>query len=124
MEHKKFLVAPPDASVSDAAKLMAKKNVGAVLVVDNERLIGIFTERDAVFRVIAHGRDAKTTRRSAWRLLWRKLSGGPGAYEGLWLLIGNIYGSLATDQPPPIAMTDMFEINRLVAELQNEGNRI
>ena|SRR3990167_832979 len=61
MEHKKFLAAPPDASVSDAAKLMAKKNVGAILVVEDEQLVGIFTERDAVFRVIAHGRDAKTT---------------------------------------------------------------
>jgi CBS domain-containing protein len=61
MEHKKFLAAPPDASVSDAAKLMAKMNVGAILVVEDGHLIGIFTERDAVFRVIAHGRDAKTT---------------------------------------------------------------
>lgn len=61
MEHKKYLAAPPDASVSDAAKLMAKKNVGAILVVEDEHLVGIFTERDAVFRVIAHGRDAKTT---------------------------------------------------------------
>ena len=61
MEHKKFLVAPPDATVSEAAKLMAKKNVGAILVVDNEHLVGIFTERDAVFRVIAHGRDAQAT---------------------------------------------------------------
>ena len=61
MEHKKYLAAPPDASVSDAAKLMAKKNVGAILVVEDTHLVGIFTERDAVFRVIAHGRDAKTT---------------------------------------------------------------
>ena len=61
MEHKKYLAAPPAASVSDAAKLMAKKNVGAILVVEDTHLVGIFTERDAVFRVIAHGRDAKTT---------------------------------------------------------------
>lgn len=61
MEHKKYLAAPPDTSVSDAAKLMAKKNVGAILVVEDEHLVGIFTERDALFRVIAHGRDAKTT---------------------------------------------------------------
>jgi CBS domain-containing protein len=61
MEHKKFLVVPPDATVSEAAKLMAKKNVGAILIVENELLVGIFTERDAVFRVIAQGRDAHTT---------------------------------------------------------------
>lgn len=61
MERKKFLTAPPETTVSNAAKLMAERNVGAVLVVANEHLLGIFTERDAVFRVIAKGRDANTT---------------------------------------------------------------
>ena len=62
MERKKFLAAPPETTVSTAAKLMASKNVGAIMVVEDERLVGIFTERDAVFRVIALGRDAQTTR--------------------------------------------------------------
>jgi CBS domain-containing protein len=61
MEQKKFLTAPPETTVSDAARLMADRNVGAVLVVADEHLLGIFTERDAVFRVIAKGRDANTT---------------------------------------------------------------
>ena len=61
MEQKKFLTAPPETSVSNAARLMAKKNVGAVLVVQDDRLLGIFSERDAVFRVIAKGRDPDTT---------------------------------------------------------------
>ncbi len=61
MERKKLVTAPPETSVSQAAKLMAKKNVGAIMVVENERLVGIFTERDAVFRVVARGRDAQTT---------------------------------------------------------------
>ena len=61
MKRKKVLMAPPETTVSKAAKLMASKNVGAVMVVENERLVGIFTERDAVFRVIARGRDAQTT---------------------------------------------------------------
>ncbi len=62
MERKKFLIAPPETTVSKAAKLMAKKNVGAVMVVADERLVGIFTERDVVFRVIAQGLDAKATK--------------------------------------------------------------
>jgi CBS domain-containing protein len=62
MEQKKVLFAPPETSVSNAAKLMARKNVSAVMVVEDERLVGIFTERDAVFRVIAKGRDAQNTR--------------------------------------------------------------
>ena len=61
MEQKKFLTAPPETTVSHAARLMADKNVGAIMVVENERLVGIFSERDAVFRVIAQGRDAETT---------------------------------------------------------------
>ena len=62
MKRKKILMAPPETTVSKAAKLMATKNVGAVMVVEDERLVGIFTERDAVFRVMARGRDAQTTR--------------------------------------------------------------
>jgi CBS domain-containing protein len=61
MERKKLVTAPPETTVSQAAKLMAKRNVGAVMVVENEKLVGIFTERDAVFRVIARGRDMQTT---------------------------------------------------------------
>ena len=61
MEQKKLVTAAPETSVSEAAKLMAKRNVGAVMIVEDGRLIGIFTERDAVFRVIAKGRDTHTT---------------------------------------------------------------
>jgi CBS domain-containing protein len=62
MERKKLLTAAPETTVSEAAKLMAKKNVGAVMVVEAGHLVGIFTERDVVFRVIAQGRDTRTTR--------------------------------------------------------------
>lgn len=62
MERKKALTLSPDATVREAAILMAKKNVGAVMVVEKERLAGIFTERDALFRVVARGLDAQTTR--------------------------------------------------------------
>lgn len=61
MEKTDLLTAPPETTVSTASQLMAAKNVGAVMVVEQERLIGIFTERDAVYRVIARGLDAKTT---------------------------------------------------------------
>ena len=43
---------------------MNERNVSSVLVVDAGRLIGIFTERDAVSRVLAEGRDANATRLS------------------------------------------------------------
>ena len=62
MQRKKVLKAQPDTLVSDAAKLMAGKNAGAVMVVDADRLVGIFTERDIAYRVVAQGLDARTTR--------------------------------------------------------------
>jgi CBS domain-containing protein len=62
MERKKLLTAPPQTTVAKAAKLMAQRGVGAIMVVDRKRLAGIFTERDALFRVIAQGLDYRTTR--------------------------------------------------------------
>ena len=62
MERKKLLIAPPETSVREAVKLMARRKAGAVLVVEGKHLLGIFTERDAVFRVMARGRDAQKTR--------------------------------------------------------------
>ena len=44
-------------TVVEAARTMKQHNIGAVLVVDGARLCGIFTERDALFRVVAEGRD-------------------------------------------------------------------
>jgi CBS domain-containing protein len=61
MQGERMLVAPSGTTVQRAAQLMAEGGMGAVLVVDDERLVGIFTERDAVFRVIARGLDAATT---------------------------------------------------------------
>jgi CBS domain-containing protein len=62
LEQEKLLTAPPETTVSNAAKLMAERKVGAIMVVDERGLVGIFTERDAVFRVIARDLDSQTTR--------------------------------------------------------------
>jgi CBS domain-containing protein len=48
-------------TVPAAARLMKKHHVGALMVVEGDRLTGIFTERDIVFRVLAEGRDVPTT---------------------------------------------------------------
>jgi CBS domain-containing protein len=58
---KKVLKTGTRTLVCKAAKLMALKNVGAIMVVEDNRLVGIFTERDVVFRVVARGLDAQTT---------------------------------------------------------------
>ncbi len=61
MEHKKLLTAPSETMVGAAARQMAGRKVGAVLVVERDRLLGIFTERDAVFRVMAKSLDPEAT---------------------------------------------------------------
>lgn len=61
MELKKLLKTSPETSVAKAAKLMGIKRVGAIAVVQDNRLLGIFTERDALVRVIAQGRDPLAT---------------------------------------------------------------
>ena len=57
------LTLPPTATVQEGCALMAERQVGAILVTDDSgRLVGIFTARDGTNRVLAKGKDAKTTR--------------------------------------------------------------
>lgn len=64
LEKKRLLTAAPGTTVNTAAKRMARRKVGAILVVENDSLTGIFTERDALNRVIAKERDPRATRLS------------------------------------------------------------
>lgn len=60
--HQKILVtATPQTSVREASQLMKKAHVGALLVVERGHLVGIFTERDALVRVLAEGLSPETT---------------------------------------------------------------
>ncbi len=62
VKEQAVLTMPERASVRSAADIMTKRNVGAVLIAERERLRGIFTERDMVKRVVAVGLDPLTTR--------------------------------------------------------------
>ena len=59
---KELITATPEQSVAEAARSMARNGVGAVLVVDAGRLVGVLSERDVLSRVVAEGRDPATTR--------------------------------------------------------------
>ena len=52
---------PPDATVFEAMKLMADRNTGALLVINNGTVEGILSERDCVRRVELHGRTVNDT---------------------------------------------------------------
>jgi CBS domain-containing protein len=51
----------PTASVTDAVRRMNSESIGCLLVIEDDRTVGIFTERDVLTRVIEHGRDPAST---------------------------------------------------------------
>jgi CBS domain-containing protein len=55
----------PDTLVTECVRLMTASKIGALIVMDGERLIGIFTERDALNKVLAGGLDPRNTKVSA-----------------------------------------------------------
>ncbi|MBI4192648.1 MAG: CBS domain-containing protein [Betaproteobacteria bacterium] len=62
IEDQEPLTTPAKTTVVEAARLMKQNEVGAVMVVEDGKLVGIFTERDALYKVIAEDRIARTTR--------------------------------------------------------------
>jgi CBS domain-containing protein len=52
---------PFDATVTEAVQEMNRRGVGSVLIMVDDQLVGIFTERDVLTRVIAANRDPRTT---------------------------------------------------------------
>ena len=51
----------PNSTVFDALILMAEKDIGALLVVANDDVVGIFSERDYTRKIILHGKSSKDT---------------------------------------------------------------
>lgn len=56
-----LISANPGESVLDVADRMARNGVGAVLILDGGRLVGLFSERDLLTRVLGAGQDLRTT---------------------------------------------------------------
>lgn len=53
-------IADPEQTISDIARAMADADVGSLPVGENDRLVGMVTDRDIVLRAVAKGRDGKT----------------------------------------------------------------
>lgn len=63
LERKKNMIfsVSPESTVYDALELMVDRNVGALVVLEHEELVGIFTERDYARKVILQGKASKET---------------------------------------------------------------
>ena len=61
IKNQSILTAPADLSVREAARRMAAAKVGAIMITDDGKLAGIFTERDCLVRILASGLDPEKT---------------------------------------------------------------
>jgi CBS domain-containing protein len=62
LRHRRLLTAHPDDNVLDVIRRMTAARVGAVTVLDGSELVGVFSERDLMTRVVVEGRDPESTR--------------------------------------------------------------
>jgi len=61
MRHEKYILSPNE-TLNRAAEIMKEHNVGVIMVTEEDKIIGIITDRDIVVRCLAKGRDPKTTK--------------------------------------------------------------
>ena len=62
LRRQELVSATPDESVLDVAHTMARARVGAILILDGRRLVGVFSERDLMTRVVVPGHDPAAVR--------------------------------------------------------------
>lgn len=55
-----IVIARPDQTIADAARMMAQSDIGSLPVGDDDRLVGMLTDRDIVIRAVAKGLSADT----------------------------------------------------------------
>jgi len=61
----------PEATVFEAIRLMAEKNIGALLVMSGHKLVGVFTERDYTRKVALQGKTSRETQ--VWEIMPKEI---------------------------------------------------
>ena len=59
---REIFTIPPDATVFEAIEMMDNKNVGALLVMDGKKLVGMFSERDYTRKIVLRGKRSRETK--------------------------------------------------------------
>lgn len=77
----------------------------------------------ALFPIVNGAAEVAALARASASGFWGKLSGAPGAYSGLWELVGRTYDAIARGTPPPITPGDIRAVDSLGRELTAEGDR-
>ena len=60
-KHKELISIAPDRPVFDALVILAEYKIGALAIMQNEKLVGVFSERDYAREIVLQGRSSKTT---------------------------------------------------------------
>ncbi len=111
-----------DDSVLDAARRMNKHHIGALPVLEGDRLAGIFTERDVLKRVVANGRDPATTTVSEVMSSPVTIASLDAPLSVLRTLMrdAHIRHIPIVDGDLPVAMISIGDLNRAQADEQDE----
>jgi hypothetical protein len=60
-KNRKLITVSSAASIFDALKIMAESNIGCLIVLEGDKYVGIFTERDYARKIVLEGRSSDTT---------------------------------------------------------------
>jgi CBS domain-containing protein len=121
------LTLPPDTTVKEACRRMRDRRAGAVLVIEEDhRLVGIFTGRDAVHRMLAEGKSAARTQ--LFEVMTRDpttMPSGKTAIDALRLMEDGRYRHLPiVDDGKVVGIVSRFDFSGLELDRLNEETGI
>jgi CBS domain-containing protein len=121
-EKSKLVSVAPSATVAEAVRTMNDEKIGAMLIMDQQKLLGIFTERDVLVRIVGAMRDPATTRISdVMTAAVRSAEPTTTVNEAFRLLLDNRHRHLPVRQNDQVrGMVSRGDLTRWVIRAQQE----